>query len=198
MAKIAKLEAAQRQLDAAIRMFFKNEDMLAVHTVSRAAFRVIYDITKEGEAKIALAARIKKVSISRFNEETNFLKHADQDPGNEIDDNFHIFTEAGIGMAIGLYKGQENQLTPEMASFLVWSTFMRPSLYDLSEEIAQYIAEWKSSSKTDPNKIEDQAKIRSFGDAILHWCRLNWSKLTASRSSPRPQAVAVKKSALRA
>ena len=29
-------------------MFFNNEDILAVHTVSRAAFRVLFDITKEG------------------------------------------------------------------------------------------------------------------------------------------------------
>src|SRR3954463_16103691 len=81
MAKIAKLEAAKRQLDAAIRIFFKNEDMLAVHIVSRAAFRVLYDLTKDDAViKQALDAHIKKVSLKRFNEETNFLKHADQDP----------------------------------------------------------------------------------------------------------------------
>lgn len=81
MAKIAKLEAAKRQLDAAIRMFFKNEDMLAVHTVSRAAFHVLFDLTSEGDVKKALATYIKKVGAQRFNEEANFLKHADQDPG---------------------------------------------------------------------------------------------------------------------
>jgi hypothetical protein len=179
MAKIAKLEAAQRQLDAAIRMFFKNEDMLAVHTVSRAAFRVLFDITSEGDAKKALATHIKKVGTHRFNEETNFLKHANQDPGGEIDDNFHVFTEAGIGMAIGLYKNHNKQLTPEMASFIAWSQFMRPGLFDLTEGTTRFIAEWRNSSKTDPNNIEDQAKARMFGDAILHWCHLNWPKLTA-------------------
>jgi hypothetical protein len=102
MAKITKLEAAGRQLDSAIRMFFSNEDILAVHTVARAAFRILYDITKEGEAKVALDAHIKKVGVDRFNEETNFLKHADRDPDSEIDDNFYLFTEAGIGMAISL------------------------------------------------------------------------------------------------
>jgi hypothetical protein len=49
MAKITKLEAAGRQLDSAIRMFFANEDILAVHTVARAAFRILYDITKEAK-----------------------------------------------------------------------------------------------------------------------------------------------------
>ena len=181
MAKITKLEAAQRQLDAAIRMFFKNMDILAVHTVSRAAFRVLLDITPEGDAKKALATHIEKVGIHRFNEETNFLKHADQDPEAEIDDNFYKFTEAGIGMAIGLYKHHNGKLTPEMVSFLVWSQFMRPGLFDLKEDTAKFVAEWKNSSKTDPNKIEDQPEARMFGDAILHWCCLNWSKLTASR-----------------
>ena len=32
MTKISKLEAGGRQLDAAIRMFSENEDVLAVHT----------------------------------------------------------------------------------------------------------------------------------------------------------------------
>jgi hypothetical protein len=72
MAKIAKLEAAQRELDAAIRMFFKSEDMLAVHTVSRAAFRVLFDIANDGGAKKALATYIKKVGAPRFNEEKPF------------------------------------------------------------------------------------------------------------------------------
>lgn len=180
MAKIGKLDAAKRQLDAAIRMFFKNEDMLAIHTVSRAAFRVLFDLTKEGDAKKALETHIKKVGPQRFNEETNFLKHADQDPAAEIDENFQDFTEAGIGMAIGLYKHHNSKLSPEMASFLVWSVFMRPGFYDLGDESNKFIEEWRKASKTDPDKITAQEASRLFGDAILHWSRLNWSKLTAN------------------
>ena len=46
MAKISKLEAAKRQLDAAIRMWFKNEDMLAIHTVSRGGIARFYGTAK--------------------------------------------------------------------------------------------------------------------------------------------------------
>jgi hypothetical protein len=182
MPKLTKLEAAKRQLEAAIRMFFKNEDILAIHTVSRAAFRVLYDLTNEGEAKEALEAHVKKVGPKRFNEETNFLKHADLDPEAEIDQEFHVFTEAGIGMAIGLYKHHDRNLSPEMASFLAWSQFVRPGFFDLSEESNKMVEEWQKVSKTDYNKIEDQAGIRMFGDAILHWCKLNWSTLVARRA----------------
>lgn len=41
---ITKLAAAQRQLRAAIRMYFGGEDELAVHTVAAAAYRVLADL----------------------------------------------------------------------------------------------------------------------------------------------------------
>jgi hypothetical protein len=44
---IKKLEAARRQLDAAIRMTFANEDELAIHTVAAAAYRVVRDLLEK-------------------------------------------------------------------------------------------------------------------------------------------------------
>jgi len=41
---VNKLAAAQRQLHAAIRMYFADEDELAVHTVASAAYRLINDL----------------------------------------------------------------------------------------------------------------------------------------------------------
>ena len=42
---ITKIAAAGRQLDAAIRLFFMNEDELAIHTVAAAAFRILRDVS---------------------------------------------------------------------------------------------------------------------------------------------------------
>ena len=42
--KVNKIEAVRRQLDAAIRMLFANEDPLAIHTLSMAAFRILRDL----------------------------------------------------------------------------------------------------------------------------------------------------------
>src|ERR1700727_600867 len=44
--QISKIATAQRQLDAAIRMFFKREDELAIHTVAAAAFQILRDVTR--------------------------------------------------------------------------------------------------------------------------------------------------------
>jgi hypothetical protein len=50
---ITKLAAAQRQLDAAIRMTFAGEDALAIHTVAAAAFRLLRDLKeKRGHKKL--------------------------------------------------------------------------------------------------------------------------------------------------
>lgn len=51
---ITKLAAAQRQLRAAIRMFFAKEDELAVHTVASAAYHLIADL-KDGRGRDEVA-----------------------------------------------------------------------------------------------------------------------------------------------
>ena len=64
--QISKIAAAQRQLDAAIRMFFDREDELAIHTVTSAAFQVLRDIIKErGEHFTVEAFRAGILSIAR-------------------------------------------------------------------------------------------------------------------------------------
>jgi len=133
--------------------------------------------------KQALDAHIKKVGLKRFNEDTNFLKHADQDPAGEIDENFHPFTEAGIGMAIGLFKHHDKNLTAEMAAFLAWSAIMRPGFYDLSEATNQLLEEWRKNSRTDPTQVTDADKKMYYGDAILYWTRLNWKALSAKQKA---------------
>jgi hypothetical protein len=133
---------------------------------------VLYDITVEGEVKTALDAYIAKVGMKRFNEATNFLKHADADPEAEIDDNFQLYTEAGVGMATALYVYHAKKVSPEMKGFRIWSAMMRPEHFDIPEETKKLAEEWKANSKTDPDKITEQKASRDFGNSIVHWLRL--------------------------
>ena len=51
---VTKLAAAQRQLCAAIRMFFAGEDELAIHTVASAAYQILRDLkAKRGRNEAA-------------------------------------------------------------------------------------------------------------------------------------------------
>lgn len=176
MSKVTKLEAGKRQLDAAIRMFFEDEDFLAIHTVSRAAFRILFDITAGGETKAALDAHMKKIGQDKFNKITNFLKHADRDPDSEIDEDFYLSTEAGLGMGSSLYFHHSKELTPEMKAFGLWSRLMRPKYFDLPEQLAQDIADFGSQSQINPDEIKTQAASRALGREILKYCRARMAK----------------------
>lgn len=45
--QISKIAAAQRQLDAAIRIFFQREDELAIHAVAAQAFQILRDLIQQ-------------------------------------------------------------------------------------------------------------------------------------------------------
>lgn len=44
---ISKLDAAQRQLDTAIDLWFRDRDGLAVFTLAYAGFRILFDVSRK-------------------------------------------------------------------------------------------------------------------------------------------------------
>src|SRR5882672_9854617 len=89
--KLTKLDAARRQLDEAIRMFFERRDTVAIHTLASAASQVLADIGKnrgiygwtrnKGIVKPERWDEFRAV-ITHFE---NFFKHADKDPNATCD-----------------------------------------------------------------------------------------------------------------
>lgn len=88
--KISKYEAAKRQLETAIDLFFEDGDALSAHTLAFAAFKVLLnlylhrgndDFGKQVDKLIA-----EGVGWQRFSETANFLKHADRDPDAFLED----------------------------------------------------------------------------------------------------------------
>jgi hypothetical protein len=130
MAKLSKIEAARRQLDCAIRLYFDNDDLLAVHALSRAAFRVLYDLQPaDDEHKELITQTIRYLGWSNFNELTNFLKHADRDRDAEADEASEVAIHVGIGFAAMLYRQITATLTPEMKAFHLWMKVMNPERF---------------------------------------------------------------------
>lgn len=130
---ISKLEAAQRQLDCAIRLYFAEDDILAVHTLSRAAFRLLYDIypaMKDDGFARDLDGVIKKLGWGRFNHAANFLKHADNDPA-ATDDVHETDTQMGMGFGVILFSRLSGGYTPEMRAFDEWMKVTNPDHFDL-------------------------------------------------------------------
>ncbi len=84
--RVSKLDAACRQLDCAIELWFADKDDVSIHTLAAAAHQIIYDINKKkgGQELFFDSMTIKDEYRSEFialvKKNMNFFKHADKDP----------------------------------------------------------------------------------------------------------------------
>ncbi len=83
---ISKLDAAKRQLETAITLYFHNADPVSIHTLTGAAYDVLHDLCKVRNIKPfvkntdMIREEKKKEYIDTINAAQNFFKHADKDP----------------------------------------------------------------------------------------------------------------------
>jgi hypothetical protein len=85
--KITKLDAALRQLQTAVRLYFSDADPVSIHTLTAAAHRILADLAKaRGGTPMAADAFVQKVRADqreeakrRLSAAANFFKHADRD-----------------------------------------------------------------------------------------------------------------------
>lgn len=131
--EISKEQAAIRQLNEAIRLFFERRDMLAVHTLTGAAMQILMDLGKPRGlvSPIRSERMIKAEYLAEWNRALNatqnFLKHADRDPTD-----LHKFVEEGtvfrLAEALELGIKVLGTLQREWAAFRGWFAFAYPDL----------------------------------------------------------------------
>jgi hypothetical protein len=86
---IKKIDAAIRQLDTAIQLWFNEGDEIAIHVLACSAYQIINDINvhKKGDNLLFFNDRIDDKYVNKFNsylkKHYNFFKHADNDPNPE-------------------------------------------------------------------------------------------------------------------
>lgn len=91
--KISKLDAAKRQLEIAIRLYFSYGDPVSIHTLASASYNIIRDITlHRGETMFIkddvldfVKDEYREELRRKFNEAENFFKHADRDHDAVLD-----------------------------------------------------------------------------------------------------------------
>lgn len=133
---IGKLEAARRQIEFAIRANFENRDPFAIHTVIEAAFGILRVLAeKHGAVRIhqALVDRIKPGMEREFwwyiNRASNFLKHADRDPDEFLEDVNEEINDVAIFFAIAYYADlSEEPISRSMHLFFTWYLCSHPHL----------------------------------------------------------------------
>jgi hypothetical protein len=128
---VTKLDAAQRQLAVAIRMFFERKDMIAVHTVTTASQQILLDLAKPLDIKSIFEHERLQELREVFRNSQNFLKHADRDPNARLPffpeaTKFHLFDAALLATRL------TDRMLPEAAAFLGWFMKEFPYLFDVT------------------------------------------------------------------
>jgi hypothetical protein len=107
---IDKFEAAQRQLDCAIRLWVADEDSLAIHTLAYAACCLLRDLF--GSQKVEVLRKFER--SQRFGE---VPKHADCDPDYVLNAHSKMSVHLTLAFAIRLWEEHGREKTPEMSAF---------------------------------------------------------------------------------
>ena len=111
--EIDKFEAAQRQLDCAIRLWLVDEDSIAIHTLAYAACCILRDLFDSQKREV-----LGKFEVSqKFGEIPNFLKHADRDPEYVLNAHSRLSVNLTVAFAIRLWVEHGREKTSYMVGY---------------------------------------------------------------------------------
>ena len=138
--QLSKLEAARRQLETAIKLYFGYGDEVSIHTLAAAAYSLIRDINghRGGEPMLKdlhlfLSDELAREFRKYINRPENFLKHADKDVDG-VGELEPRWTEALLWEASRKYcemTGEQNKL---MLTFVFWFVERQPELREQFEK----------------------------------------------------------------
>ena len=139
--RISKIDAARRQLDSSIRLWFADDDPVTIHALAWAAYQIVQDINeKKGDTSISLIELMRKIikaehieeSMGRFKEAMTFFKHANRDPHAILEFNPQQ-NDAIILFAIRGLQLLGEHITDVMRAYYFWNNLHSPS-YFLKQE----------------------------------------------------------------
>jgi hypothetical protein len=125
---VTKLEAATRQLDTAIALYFEEGDAVSIHTLACAAHQVIHDINRHRNGPELLFDALSRkpadhrISKAVLHRHYNYFKHADNDPCPNCGISFDPkITEVFMLSAIqGISVIKEDGINQKQAAFVVY------------------------------------------------------------------------------
>ncbi len=133
--RVTKIEAAQRQIDVAIRLLFANEDPVAIHTLASAAFRVLRDVA-ESKGSVKMHQFIKsqiipgkeKMFWKAIGKSANFFKHAEHDAERMLEGFHEEVNDFMLFFACIYYDELGHSPSAEMNSLKIWFLTSHPEL----------------------------------------------------------------------
>ncbi|MGD0565375.1 MAG: hypothetical protein ABSA66_20100 [Roseiarcus sp.] len=132
---INKIDAARRQIECAVRLVVNQDDELAVHTLTMAAYTILMDLAKGTPFyEFGMKPYLTTIGTERFRGASAFLKHADRDPTGILPAFDSTENDWRIGFGILLYRELKGAFTPAMAAFHCWMVIRHPDEFALAED----------------------------------------------------------------
>lgn len=150
---IYKLDAAKRQLETTIRLYFSNGDPVSIHTLTAAAYNIVRDVNKRRGGQPLLIKEeflnyvkegYEKKIRNKINEAENFFKHAERDHEQTIDFNPDL-SEMLILEACSVYYKLSGEFPPLFKLFQCWYIANHQSMFNFPEELQRIISETKQN-----------------------------------------------------
>jgi hypothetical protein len=177
--RVDKLDAARRQLQTAITLWFDDGDPVSVHTLAFAAYEIIHIISKKRDPHrrdllldtLVIKDEYQGYWNKQLREDANFFKHADRDPDKVIEFNPFISQMFILYSIVGRELCGERP-SDEESAFLWWFQIANPDL--LTESGKKLVAD--TLPVEDVDYIRTAAK-REFFDAFMK-ARRDWRRHT--------------------
>ena len=127
---LSKLDAAKRQLETAVNLWFEERDAVSIHTLAAAAHRVAHDVAthRGGGAFLLDHDRLAgwgydpKTFKKALRQAETFFKHAENDPHDTYTFSTSQ-TESILASAIECFHGLVSERSPVLALFMGWFHF---------------------------------------------------------------------------
>jgi hypothetical protein len=134
---VTKMDAARRQLRAAIRMWFAEDDPVAIHTLAHAAHEILHRLYRNrGLDNLVFDSKLirpefKKEFSASIKDSARFFKHANTDG---TDDNTAITFQTSLNdmyivMSVGALQKMKELLGSEEFAVLFWLKCNKPHLF---------------------------------------------------------------------
>lgn len=125
--EIKKIDAARRQINAAVLMYFNNVEPLATHTVAAAGLQIVMDLAKEKglavgleEMLLSFGPEIRAQMRESMRHPQNFIKHADRGMHTDVLKYDPDTVEGFVLLACMAYDDYAGAVTPETNAFKFW------------------------------------------------------------------------------
>jgi len=169
---ISKEEAARRQIDRAVQMYFDDDDPICTHVVASAGWAIVRELCRKLEKLDALREMQQIIRQEKRKEVQdlishpyNFFKHGDRDE-DQLEHFDESQTEWILFMAVQDYRRAFTQSTPTMLVFSLWMISRHPDAMSIKGGQAEQLLQ-----KLFPNlqrlEIEEAKAIGSRNIAEL-------------------------------